>query len=92
LSDANKRKSVDFFAGVYHDLIKVNQKVISDAQFKQVINKQSRSLKLSLDENTVYVSDKGYNDYKAFKLLKGNFPFRLGDNGNAIKYVFFSDC
>ena len=127
LSDANRRRSVDFFAGVYHDLLLEYQRVISDTRFKQVINKQigifdstdislfqdilkcagrtpssgkrKRGIKvhtvinvdeavpemvwfssasthdhmllskLSPDDNTIYVFDKGYNDYKAFKLF-----------------------
>ncbi|WP_221407934.1 DUF4372 domain-containing protein [Proteiniphilum sp. X52] len=39
-SDANKSRSVDFFAGVYHDLLQDYQRVISDTRFKQVMNKQ----------------------------------------------------
>ena len=141
LSDANKRRSVDFFAGVYHDLLLEYQRVISDTRFKQVINKQIEIFdstvislfqdilkcvgrtpsngkrkggikvhtvinvdeavprmvwfssaathdhmlldKLSPDDNTIYVFDKGYNDYKAFKLFgeKGaGFVTRLKDN------------
>lgn len=55
LSDANKRRTADFFAGVY----------------------------LTPNENTIYVLDKGYNDYKAFKLFgeKGaGFVTRIKDN------------
>jgi hypothetical protein len=40
LSDANKRRSVDFFSGVYHDLLREYQHVISDTRFKAVLNKQ----------------------------------------------------
>ena len=141
LSDANKRGSVDFFAGVYHDLLLEYQRVISDTRFKQVINKQIEIFdstvislfqdilkcvgrtpsngkrkggikvhtvinvdeavpkmvwfssaathdhmlldKLSPDDNTIYVFDKGYNDYKAFKLFgeKGaGFVTRVKDN------------
>jgi hypothetical protein len=39
LSDANKRRSVDFFSGVYHDLLREYQHVISDTRFKAVLNK-----------------------------------------------------
>lgn len=141
LSDANRRRSVDFFAGVYHDLLREYQRVISDTRFKQVINKQIEIFdstvislfqdilkcvgrtpsngkrkggikvhtvinvdeavprmvwfssaathdhmlldKLSPNDNTIYVFDKGYNDYKAFKLFgeKGaGFVTRLKDN------------
>ncbi len=37
---ANKRRSVDFFSGVYHDLLREYQHVISDTRFKAVLNKQ----------------------------------------------------
>lgn len=39
--------------------------------------------KLKLDANTIYVFDKGYNDYKAFKLFSENqtgFVTRIKDN------------
>ena len=141
LSDANKRRSVDFFAGVYHDLLREYERVISDTRFKQVINKQIEIFdstvislfqdilkcvgrtpsngkrkggikvhtvinvdeaaprmvwfssaathdhmlldKLSPSDNTIYVFDKGYNDYKAFKLFGGKgagFVTRVKDN------------
>ena len=141
LSDANKRRSVDFFSGVYHDLLREYQHVISDTRFKDVLNKQveifdstvislfqdilkcvgrtpsngkrkggikvhtvinvaapvpkmiwfssaatnDRLLlrKLEPDDNTIYVFDKGYNDYKAFKLFceKGaGFVTRIKEN------------
>ena len=141
LSDANKRRSVDFFSGVYHDLLREYQHVISDTRFKAVLNKQVEIFdstvislfqdilkcvgrtpsngkrkggikvhtvinvdepvpkmvwftsaathdhallkKLSPDDNTIYVFDKGYNDYKAFKLFgkKGaGFVTRIKDD------------
>lgn len=40
LFDANNRYSVDFFAGVYHDLLREYQHVISDTWVKRVINRQ----------------------------------------------------
>ncbi|MDD4008481.1 MAG: IS4 family transposase [Fermentimonas sp.] len=141
LSDANKRRSVDFFSGVYHDLLREYQYVISDTRFKDVLNKQVEVFdstvinlfqdilkcvgrapssgkrkggikvhtvinvdelvpkmvwftsaathdhlllqKLEPDGNTIYVFDKGYNDYKAFKLFceKGaGFVTRIKDN------------
>lgn len=141
LSDANKRRSVDFFSGVYHDLLREYSHVISDTRFKQVINRQIEIFdsttislfqdilkcvgrtpangkrkggikvhtvinvdeavpkmiwfspastndhmllgKLTPDDNTIYVFDKGYNDYKAFKLFGANgagFVTRIKDN------------
>jgi hypothetical protein len=141
LSDANKRRSVDFFSGVYHDLLREYQHVISDTRFKDVLNKQVEIFdstvislfqdilkcvgrtpsngkrkggikvhtvinvdepvpkmiwfssaatndhlllrKLEPDDNTIYVFDKGYNDYKAFKLFgkKGaGFVTRIKDD------------
>jgi hypothetical protein len=141
LSDANKRRSVDFFSGVYHDLLREYQHVISDTRFKAVLNKQVEIFdstvislfqdilkcvgrtpsngkrkggikvhtvinvdepvpkmvwftsaatndhlllrKLEPDDNTIYVFDKGYNDYKAFKLFceKGaGFVTRIKEN------------
>ena len=46
--DANKRRSVDFFSGVYHDLLHEYQHVISDTRFKDVLNKQ-----VEIFDNTV---------------------------------------
>ena len=40
LSDANKRRTSDFFAGVYNDLLKKYHYVFSDSRIKQVIKKQ----------------------------------------------------
>lgn len=40
LSDANKRRSADFFADVYRELLKKYQHLISDSRIKNVINKQ----------------------------------------------------
>lgn len=141
LSDANKRRTPDFFAGVYHDLLKKYAHLISDSRLKDVIRKQIEIFdsttislfqdilkcvgrkpmsgkrkggikmhtiinvdekvpkmvwfteaskhdhcllsKLTLDPNIIYVFDKGYNDYKAFKLFSDNkvgFVTRIKDN------------
>jgi len=141
LSDANKHRTSEFFAGVYNDLLKKYGHLISDSRIKDVINKQieifdsttislfqdilkcvgrnpingkrkggikmhtivnvdemvpkmvwfteaSRNdhfllSKLKLDSNTIYVFDKGYNDYRAFQLFSENkvgFTTRIKDN------------
>ena len=125
LSDANKRRTSDVFAGIYNDLLKEYHHLFSDSRIKQVIDKQIEIFdsttislfqdilkcvgripangkrkggikmhtvinvdelvpkivwfidaathdhyllaKLKFDPNTIYVFDKGYNDYKAFK-------------------------
>lgn len=145
LSDANKRRSVDFFAAVYHELLKKYQHVISDSRIKEVIDKQIEIFdsttislfqdimkcvgrtpangkqkggikmhsvinvdelvpkmvwftdatthdhkllsKLSPDSDTIYVFDKGYNDYKAFKWFseqQAGFVTRIKDNASYI--------
>lgn len=53
--------------------------------------------KLELNENTIYVFDKGYNDYKAFKRFsdyKTGFVTRLKDNAvyNIKEDKFIDDC
>ena len=40
LSDANKRRTSDVFAGIYNDLLKQYHYLFSDSRIKQVINKQ----------------------------------------------------
>ncbi|RRD56895.1 DUF4372 domain-containing protein, partial [Tannerella forsythia] len=40
LSDANKRRTSDVFAGIYNDLLKQYHDLFSDSRIKQVINKQ----------------------------------------------------
>lgn len=155
LSDANSRRSADFFSGVYHDLLREYQHIISDSRFKRVINKQIEIFdstvislfqdilkctgrtpangkrkggikvhtvinvdeavpkmiwfssaatsdhlllsKLTPDDNTVYVFDKGYNDYKAFKLFceKGaGFVTRVKDNAvyKVEEELFIDEC
>lgn len=141
LSDANKRRTSDVFAGIYNDLLKRYHYVFSDSRIKQVINKQIEIFdsttislfqdilkcvgrmpangkrkggikmhtvinvdekvpkliwftsastndhylldKLKFDTNTIYVFDKGYNDYVAFKGFCDNetgFVTRIKDN------------
>ena len=141
LSDANKRRTSDVFAGIYNDLLKQYHYLFSDSRIKQVINKQiaifdstTISLfqdilkcvgrmpangkrkggikmhtvinvdeivpkmvwftsaathdhylleKLKFDPNTIYVFDKGYNDYFAFRRFcdnKTGFVTRIKDN------------
>lgn len=143
LSDANKRRTSDFFADVYRDLLKKHQHLISDSRIKQVIKKQIEIFdsttislfqdimkcvgrtpadgkrkggikmhtvinvdetvpkmvwftdaatsdhkllgKLSPNEDTIYVFDKGYNDYKAFKWFtekRAGFVTRIKDNAS----------
>jgi IS4 transposase len=141
LSDANKRRSSDFFCDIYNDLLKKYSYIISDSRIKQVLNKQIKIFdsttislfrdilkctgrmpangkrkggikmhtvinadeavpkvvwftesstndhilleKLTLDKDIIYVFDKGYNDYKAFKLFSDTqtgFVTRIKDN------------
>jgi hypothetical protein len=81
------RKSVDGKSkgGVKaHSVINVDEKVPEMLWFSSgVTNDQKFLQKLKFDSNTVYVFDKGYNDYKAFKLFSDNetgFVTRLKDN------------
>ncbi len=141
LSDANKRRMSDVFAGIYNDLLKQYHYVFSDSRIKQVIKKQIEIFdsttislfqdilkcvgrmpangkrkggikvhtiinvdelvpkmiyltsastsdhylldKLKFDSDTIYVFDKGYNDYAAFKRFCDNetgFVTRIKDN------------
>lgn len=143
LSDANKRRMSDVFAGIYNDLLKQYHYVFSDSRIKQVIKKQIEIFdsttislfqdilkcvgrmpangkrkggikvhtiinvdelvpkmiyltsastsdhylldKLKFDSDTIYVFDKGYNDYAAFKRFCDNetgFVTRI--KGNAV--------
>lgn len=143
LSDANKRRSADFFADVYRELLKTYQHLISDSRIKQVIKKQIEIFdsttislfqdimkcvgrtpangkrkggikmhtvinvdeivpkmvwftdaatndhkllsKLNPNKDTIYVFDKGYNDYKAFKWFteeQAGFVTRIKDNAS----------
>lgn len=141
LSDANKRRTSDVFAGIYNDLLKQYHYLFSDSRIKQVINKQIEIFdsttislfqdilkcvgrmpangkrkggikmhtvinvdemvpkmvwftsaathdhylleKLRFDPDTIYVFDKGYNDYVAFRRFcdnKTGFVTRVKDN------------
>lgn len=155
LSDANKRRSSDFFADIYRGLLKKYQHLISDSRIKKVINKQieifdsttislfqdimkcvgrapadgkrkggikmhtvinvdetvpkmvwftdastsdhSLLSKLTPDRDTIYVFDKGYNDYKAFKWFteqQAGFVTRIKDNAayTVQEELFIDDC
>ena len=53
--------------------------------------------KLKLDPNTIYVFDKGYNDYQAFKLFNNNnvgFVTRIKDNAvySVTEELLIEDC
>lgn len=141
LSDANKRRTSDVFAGIYNDLLKQYHYLFSDSRISQVIKKQIEIFdsttislfqdilkcvgrmpangkrkggikmhtiinvdervpkmvwftsaatndhflldKLKFDSNTIYVFDKGYNDYVAFKCFCNNetgFVTRIKDD------------
>lgn len=141
LSDANKRRTSDVFAGIYNDLLTQYHYLFSDSRIKQVIKKQIQIfdsttislfqeilkctgrtpvngkrkggikmhafinadelvpkvvwftcaatnghcllIKLKFDANTIYVFDRGYNDYVAFKRFCDNetgFVTRIKDN------------
>lgn len=143
LSDANRERSIEFFADIYNELLSIYSPELSDSRIKDVINKQVKLVdsstislfsnvlncvgrkakdgkskggikvhsvinadekvpnmvwfssatthdqkfleRLEYDQNTIYVFDKGYNDYKAFKLFTDNntgFVTRIKDNAN----------
>lgn len=155
LSDANKRRTAEFFADVYRDLLKKHQHLISDSRIKQVIKKQVEIFdsttislfqdimkcvgrtpadgkrkggikmhtvinvdetvpkmvwftdaatsdhkllgKLSPNKDTIYVFDKGYNDYKAFKWFtekQAGFVTRIKDNASYCvqEELYIDDC
>jgi IS4 transposase len=155
LSDANQRRSCDFFCDLYHDLLKKYSYVISDSRVKQVIQKQVKIFdsttislfkdilkctgrlpqngkrkggikvhtvinvdealpqlvwftdasthdhvlldKLELNKDTVYIFDKGYNDYKAFKRFSDTqtgFVTRIKDNAvyQTEQELYIDDC
>lgn len=81
------RKSVDGKSkgGIKaHTIINADEKVPEMVWFSSgATNDQKFLQKLKLDSNIIYVFDKGYNDYKAFKLFSDNetgFVTRLKDN------------
>lgn len=141
LSDANKRRNAEVFAGMYYSLLKKYQHLISDSRILDVIRKQIEIFdsttislfkeilkctgripadgkrkggikmhtiinvdetvpkmvwftsaathdhilldKLTMNKDTIYVFDKGYNDYAAFKQFSDNetgFVTRIKDN------------
>ena len=143
LSDANKKRKVDFFEDIYNKLLLEYGSVLSDSRIGDVLKKQVKIVdsttislfkdilscvgrkskdgkskggikvhtvinadekvpnlvwfspavthdhnfleKLKCDNNTIYIFDKGYNDYKAFKHFTDNktgFVTRIKDNAN----------
>lgn len=69
-----------------HSVINADEKVPNLVWFSPATTNDQKFLeKLKCNENTVYVFDKGYNDYKAFKYFteqKTGFVTRLKDNAN----------
>jgi len=67
-----------------HTVINVDETVPKMVWFTEAAKNDHILLeKLKLDANTIYVFDKGYNDYKAFKLFCDNhtgFVTRIKDN------------
>jgi len=67
-----------------HTVINVDEAVPKMVWFSSAATHDHILLeKLKLDNNTIYVFDKGYNDYKAFKLFTDNetgFVTRIKDN------------
>jgi hypothetical protein len=67
-----------------HTVINVDEKAPKIIWFTSAATHDHILLgKLKLDSNTIYVFDKGYNDYKAFKLFTENqtgFVTRIKDN------------
>jgi hypothetical protein len=67
-----------------HTVINVDETVPKMIWFTEAAKNDHILLeKLKLDANTIYVFDKGYNDYKAFKLFSENstgFVTRIKDN------------
>jgi hypothetical protein len=143
LSDANKNRSVEVFASLYNELLKVHGSFLSDSRITNVVDKQVKIVdsstislfkdilkcvgrksntgkskggvkmhtvinadevvpnlvwftssathdqrflkKLSCDANTIYVFDKGYNDYNAFQNFTNHqtgFVTRIKDNAS----------
>lgn len=155
LSDANKRRHADVFAGIYNDLLKKYKYLISDSRILKVIHKQIEIFdsttislfqdilkctgripadgkrkggikmhtvinvdetvprlvwftsaathdhilldKLQFNKDTIYVFDKGYNDYAAFKRFSDNetgFVTRIKDNAvyKVDQELLIEDC
>jgi len=67
-----------------HTIINVDQTVPKMVWFSEAAKNDHMLLeKLKMDSNTIYVFDKGYNDYKAFKKFTDNqtgFVTRIKDN------------
>ncbi|MDR2221110.1 MAG: IS4 family transposase [Flavobacteriaceae bacterium] len=69
-----------------HSVINADEKVPNMVWFSSAATHDHNFLKkLKCDDNTIYVFDKGYNDYKAFKHFSENqtgFVTRIKDNAN----------
>lgn len=67
-----------------HTIINVDQTIPKMVWFSEAAKNDHMLLeKLKMDSNTIYVFDKGYNDYKAFKKFTDNqtgFVTRIKDN------------
>jgi len=67
-----------------HSVINVDEQVPKMVWFSSAATHDHMLLKkLRMDNNTIYVFDKGYNDYKAFRLFSENdtgFVTRIKDN------------
>jgi hypothetical protein len=67
-----------------HTVINVDEKVPKMVWFSHAATNDHVLLnKLKLDPNTIYVFDKGYNEYKAFRLFSASgtgFVTRIKDN------------
>lgn len=155
LSDANKRRTSDVFAGIYNDLLKQYHYMFSDSRIRDVIKKQIEIFdsttislfqdilkcvgrapangkrkggikvhtvinvdemvpkmvwftsaathdhylldKLKYDSNTIYVFDKGYNDYVAFKRFSDHdtgFVTRIKDDAvySVEEELYIDEC
>ena len=69
-----------------HTIINTDEKVPNLVRFSPATTHEHHFLnKLKCDKNTIYIFDKGYNDYKAFKHFTDNqtgFVTRIKNNAN----------
>ena len=81
-----------------HTIINVDEMVPKMVWFTEATKHDHFLLsKLKLDPNTIYVFDKGYNDYQAFKLFIDNnvgFVTRIKDNAvySVTEELLIEDC
>ena len=81
-----------------HTIINVDEMVPKMVWFTEAARNDHFLLsKLKLDPNTIYVFDKGYNDYQAFKLFSNNnvgFVTRIKDNAvySVTEESLIEDC